>query len=80
MAKSNKPHRTERKPVSPDAPRYRLKDGAPDHYINGRIVRAGTPAAQSFTLPEGVEPGDWLEKVSGAKAKPADEKTDEKKA
>lgn len=36
---------------------YRIKEGAPQHYIGGRFYAAG---ATGVTLPEGVNPGQWL--------------------
>lgn len=68
MAATNKPKKTTRKAPSADAAVYRLKDGAPTHYIAGMILRPGDPRAEAIRLPEGVEPGEWLEEVSPAKA------------
>lgn len=68
MASTNKPKKTTRKAPSADSAVYRLKDGAPKHYIAGQILRPGDAAAESIRLPEGVEPGEWLEEVSPAKA------------
>lgn len=53
----------------PKGQMYRLKDLAPNHYINGEILKAGGPP---FALPDGVKPGKFLEPVSGQKAKEAD--------
>lgn len=54
------PNRTPRKPAPADAPRYRLKERAPKHVIDGRFYVAG----DVVVLPEGVKPGKWLEPLN----------------
>jgi hypothetical protein len=36
---------------------YVLKDNAPDHYINGVVMKAG---CKPFALPDGVIPGKFV--------------------
>lgn len=42
---------------------YRIKAGAPVHYIHNRLF----PAGSIVTLPEGVTPGMWLEAIEAPK-------------
>lgn len=46
---------------------YRIKEHAPPHHINGRIVGPG----DVVTLPEGVGAGKWLEPVEEVVQEPA---------
>lgn len=59
-----KPTKTARVAVSADAVRYRIKDGAPKHYIDGRLLGAGAVV----TLKPGVQPGLWLEQIGKPEA------------
>lgn len=49
---------------------YRLKQGAPRHYLAGRFYYAG----DRIPLPPGVKPGQWLEKVGAGASAPASSK------
>lgn len=46
---------------------FRIKEYAPPHFINGRIVGPG----EVVSLPEGVKAGKWLEPVEQAAQEPA---------
>lgn len=47
--------------------KFRIKEYAPPHFINGRIVGPG----EEVSLPEGVKAGKWLEPVEQAVQEPA---------
>lgn len=59
MAAPKKPIFSETKKPTPGAKRYRIKEGAPPHYLWGDLHKEGA----IVTLPEGCTPGRWLEEV-----------------
>ena len=73
MADAKKKIFSESKRPTPGAKRYRIKEGAPPHFMWGDLHKAGAIVA----LPDGTKPGRWLEEVDNA-GNPVKPKGDEK--